>query len=94
MSSSQIPQERPQRPCRAEKLQVVAEKVKEAEAARDGLSAVLKALGIVLPSLRIVPLSCVEESPRQLLDLGPCALSTARSITAALEYATSAPAKD
>lgn len=72
------------------KVVVVATKVRDAEAARDELTAALKGVGVVLPSLRIVPLSCTEESPRQLLDLGPCNVATARKMTAALEAATDA----
>ena len=73
------------------KVPVVAAKVRDAETARDELTAALKGVGVVLPSLRIVPLSCTEESPRQLLDLGPCTVNTARKITTALETVAVAP---
>lgn len=70
---------------------VAAKKVRDAEAARDELGAALKTAGVTLPSLRIIPLSCTEESPRQLLDLGPCTVETAHQIAAALECATRSP---
>lgn len=70
---------------KASKIPVVVEKVRDAEAARDGLKAALQGVGAVLPSMRIVPLSCTEESPRLLLDLGPCSVETVRKISAALE---------
>lgn len=69
------------------KVPVVAKKIKTAEAARDELRAALKGVDVVLPSLRIVPLSCTEECPRQLLDLGPCTVDTARKIATALDSA-------
>lgn len=72
------------------KIPVVAVKVRDAEETRDELSAALKGVGVVLPSLRIVPLSCTEECPRQLVDLGPCSLATARQIAAALQAACNA----
>lgn len=69
------------------KVHVEPAKVKEAEAARDGLTAALKGVDVVLPSLRIIPLSCTDECPRQLLDLGPCTVETAHKVAAALESA-------
>lgn len=75
------------------KVPVVAKKVRDAEAARDALTAALKGVGVVLPSLRIIPLSCTKESPRQLLDLGPCTLAMARTIAAALESSESSVSK-
>ena len=73
------------------KFPVVAKKVKNAEAARDRLQAALKGVGVVLPSFRIVPLSCTKECSRQLIDLGPCAVDTACAIAAALESAAQFP---
>jgi hypothetical protein len=61
------------------------EAIREAEAMRDKLHAVLKGAGIVLPSLRIDPVSCAAEVPGSLIDLGRCNLDTARKLVAALE---------
>ncbi len=60
-------------------------KLREAERARDELSAALRSAGIVLPSLGVDPLAYGDENPDPLLDLGRCSRTTARKLTAALQ---------
>lgn len=58
-----------------------AQQVRDAEAARDELDSALKGVDVVLPSLRIEPVS------RTVIDLGCCSAATARGIASALKAA-------
>ncbi|MEU4492651.1 hypothetical protein AB0F96_04115 [Streptomyces sp. NPDC023998] len=71
-----------------ERRRMAADTIAEAEQVRDELTAVLKAAGIVLPSLRIDPASCVGKAP-PLIELSRCNLDTARKLTAVLKGAAS-----
>lgn len=64
------------------------QRIEEAERVRDELCAALHGAGIVLPSLDLEPVAYAERTPRPLLDLGRCNLSTARKLTAALQSRT------
>lgn len=66
-----------------ERRRMAADTIREAEQVRDELAAALKAAGIVLPSLRLDPASCVGKAPA-LIELSRCNLETARLLTAAL----------
>ncbi|WP_405997388.1 hypothetical protein [Streptomyces sp. NBC_00829] len=66
-----------------QKQRTTVDKVREAETVRDELSTSLRAVGIVLPSLRIDPASCMGTAP-PLIELSRCNLETARKLTAAL----------
>ncbi|ARF56783.1 hypothetical protein [Streptomyces gilvosporeus] len=59
----------------------------KARAACDELAAVLKQLGIVLPSLDVDPVWLSQERPRVLVELGRCNLETAHRLTAVLKKA-------
>jgi hypothetical protein len=59
-------------------------RLKEAEDVRDELMAALHGVGVVLPSLRVEPVSYADEKPRPLVDLGRCNLRVARALAAAL----------
>lgn len=58
--------------------------IREAEATGDALCAALAGAGIVLPSVRIDPVSCAYDVPRPLIELGRCNLDTARRLVAVL----------
>jgi hypothetical protein len=62
--------------------------IEEAERVRDELCAALHGAGIVLPSLGVEPGAYAERTPRPLVDLGRCNLSTARKLTAVLQDRT------
>ncbi len=61
-----------------------AQKLRKAEDTRDDLSAVLRTLGIVLPSLSVEPMAYGDENPDPLIDMGRCNLRTARKLLAVL----------
>ncbi len=61
-----------------------AGKLRDAERARDELSAALRSAGIVLPSLGVEPMAYGDEEPRPLVELGRCTVPVARRLTAAL----------
>lgn len=61
-----------------------AERLRSAEKAVNELRAELAAREVVLPSLRIAPVSCVREAPTSLVDLGRCTPDTAHRLAAAL----------
>ncbi len=67
-----------------EKRSARAETIRKAERMRDDLSAALRALGIVLPSLSVEPMAYADDNPDPLLDLGRCNRSTARKLLAVL----------
>ena len=68
-----------------------AEKIREAEAARDKLKAALHSAGITLPSLNIEAADYADENPQPLLDLGSCNVQTARKLAAVLGAKPSKP---
>lgn len=55
-----------------------------AEEAVERLRAALRGVGVVLPSLRVDPLSVSAEDPYALVDLGRCNLGVASRLAAAL----------
>jgi hypothetical protein len=55
-----------------------------AEEAVERLRAALRGVGVVLPSLRVDPLSVPAEDPYALVDLGRCNLGVASRLAAAL----------
>lgn len=55
-----------------------------ADEAVDRLRAALREVGIVLPSLRVDPLSIRDEDPYALVDLGRCNLGVASRLAAVL----------
>ncbi|WP_329117051.1 hypothetical protein [Streptomyces sp. NBC_01465] len=61
--------------------------MEEADEAVAELRAALVGIGVVLPSLRIDPLSYARESPCPALDLGYCSVDGARRLAAALREA-------
>ncbi|MER6025184.1 hypothetical protein [Streptomyces sp. NPDC001851] len=65
-----------------------------AEEAVERLRTALRGVGVVLPSLRVDPLSTSDEDPYALVDLGRCNLGAASRLAAALsrvpEYAVDA----
>ncbi|MBL1110212.1 hypothetical protein JK361_37625 [Streptomyces sp. 5-8] len=58
-----------------------------AEEAVERLRAALRGVGVVLPSLRVDPLSVSGEDPYALVDLGRCNLGVASRLAAALSRA-------
>jgi hypothetical protein len=58
--------------------------VEKAEEAVRELREALARAGIVLPSLRLDPLSIARDVPRPLIELGRCNVETARRISVAL----------
>ncbi|MFD3519340.1 hypothetical protein [Streptomyces sp. NPDC058653] len=69
-----------------ERRKVAFDQVKAAEEAVEQLRSGLAAAGIVLPSLRIDPVSCSGDGPvNPLVELGRCNLATARQMAAVLE---------
>ncbi|WP_407287127.1 hypothetical protein [Streptomyces sp. BP-8] len=57
-----------------------AERVKDAEEARDDLRTALKGAGITLPSLSLDGVSLAGDIPRPLVDLGRCTPDLARRL--------------
>ncbi|MGW6202365.1 hypothetical protein ACWF9B_01735 [Streptomyces sp. NPDC055089] len=68
-----------------ERRRTAAGRVSEAEEVVARLRGGFAGVGVVLPSLRIDPLSYAGEDPVALLDLGRCNLDTALRLTRALE---------
>ncbi|MGP3999044.1 hypothetical protein [Streptomyces sp. 8N706] len=68
----------------AERRRAAAERVRAAEEAIAELREGLRAVGVVLPSLRIDPVSCAAEEAQPLVELGRCNLATARQLAAVL----------
>lgn len=64
--------------------QAAAQKVGAAEDAVRAVDSGLRAAGIVLPSLRVDPVSCARIDPEPLIDLGRCNLETAQRLAAVL----------
>ncbi|MGW0787437.1 hypothetical protein ACWD04_04095 [Streptomyces sp. NPDC002911] len=67
-----------------EERRAAAERIKEAETAREDLREALDAVGVKLPSLRLDAPSLAAAVPRPLVDLGRCNLSTAHQLIATL----------
>ncbi|MGW1377081.1 hypothetical protein ACWD6P_22835 [Streptomyces sp. NPDC002446] len=61
-----------------------AERVKDAEEARDELRTALKGVGITLPSLSLDGVSLAGDYPRPLVELGRCTPDLARRLAATL----------
>ncbi|MEU9122516.1 hypothetical protein AB0C96_22085 [Streptomyces sp. NPDC048506] len=57
-----------------------AERIEDAERAREELRAALKGAGITLPSLSLDGVSLAGDFPRPLVDLGRCTPDLARRI--------------
>ncbi|SFC55518.1 hypothetical protein [Streptomyces aidingensis] len=68
----------------AGRRQTAAEKIRDAESARDELADALKAAGVSLPSLGLDGPSCTGPDPLALIELGRCNIATARALAAAL----------
>jgi hypothetical protein len=68
----------------AGRRQTAAEKIRDAESARDELTDALKAAGVPLPSLELDIPSCVGPDPLTLIELGCCNVQTARALAAVL----------
>ncbi len=64
-----------------------AERVMDAELAREELRAALKGAGITLPSLSLDGVSLAGDCPRPLVSLGRCTPELARRIAEALRKA-------
>ncbi|WP_181786384.1 hypothetical protein [Streptomyces phytophilus] len=60
------------------------DRVTQAGEACDELREALGAVGVVLPSLGLDPVSCTGAAPLGLIDLGRCNIATARALAAAL----------
>lgn len=67
-----------------------AEKVEEAEAARDALASALKRAGLQLPSLILEVSTYADADPRPLIDLGRCSPSVARELAAVIDKGAAA----
>ncbi|WP_030791643.1 hypothetical protein [Streptomyces sp. NRRL S-920] len=63
------------------------ERMRAAEEAVRQLRAVLKEVGVTLPSLRMDPMSAADEGALPLVELGRCNLDTALRLVAVLEGA-------
>ncbi|MFH8556980.1 hypothetical protein [Streptomyces celluloflavus] len=61
-----------------------AQKIRDAEKAREELRTALNWAGITLPSLSLDAVSLAGNYPRPLVDLGRCAPEVARQLAAAL----------
>jgi hypothetical protein len=68
----------------AERRRAAAQRVRAAEEAVSELRAELGGAGVVLPSLRVDPVSCAAQDAQPLVELGRCNLTTARLLVAAL----------
>ncbi|MFF1923558.1 hypothetical protein ACFVW8_23675 [Streptomyces sp. NPDC058221] len=68
-----------------ERRRAAAVRVREAEEVVTRLREGFAGVGIVLPSLRIDPVSFAGEEPAGLVDLGRCNLDTAARLTQVLE---------
>ncbi|MEV7403759.1 hypothetical protein AB0N93_25625 [Streptomyces sp. NPDC091267] len=68
-----------------ERRRAAAGRVREAEDLVARLREGFAGMGIVLPSLRIDPLSCAGDEPAALVELGRCNLDTALRLSRALE---------
>ncbi|MBW1603834.1 hypothetical protein JJV70_17310 [Streptomyces sp. JJ66] len=60
------------------------ERLRDAEEATNDLRDELGHAGVVLPSLRIDPVSAAGNEPSPLVDLGRCTVETARQLVAVL----------
>ncbi|MGW3654412.1 hypothetical protein ACWD6R_01230 [Streptomyces sp. NPDC005151] len=69
---------------KAERRRVAAGRVRETEDAVEKLRQGLKSVGLVLPSLRVDPVSCAGNEPAPLVDLGRCTIDTALRLSAVL----------
>ncbi|MFD5031522.1 hypothetical protein ACFVWX_14350 [Streptomyces sp. NPDC058220] len=69
----------------SEQRRPAAENVRAAEETVAVLRAGLGVVGVVLPSLRIDPVSSAGNEPTPLIDLGRCNLDTARRLIAVLQ---------
>ncbi|MDK1472449.1 hypothetical protein QNO07_03250 [Streptomyces sp. 549] len=67
-----------------EERRAAVQRIQEAEQAVEELKSSLRSVGIVLPSLRVDPVSCARDEPKPLVDLGSCNLSTVRWLTCVL----------
>lgn len=65
----------------------MTERLREAEEAVAKLRGELFKVGVVLPSLRVDPVTATSETPCPLVELGRCNLDTAVRLAAALEGA-------
>ncbi|MFD0021021.1 hypothetical protein [Streptomyces sp. NPDC058382] len=68
-----------------ERRRAAAGRVREAEEVVTRLREGFAGVGIVLPSLRIDPVSFARDEPAALVDLGRCNLDTALRLTRVLE---------
>ncbi|MFF5534253.1 hypothetical protein ACFY71_17455 [Streptomyces cinerochromogenes] len=59
----------------------------ETEKAVEELRAALHGVGVILPSLRVDPVSAAHEEPYALVDLGRCNLGVASRLAAVLRGA-------
>ncbi|GAA4656914.1 hypothetical protein GCM10023347_03800 [Streptomyces chumphonensis] len=62
------------------------ERLREAEGAANELREELRLVGLVLPSLRIDPVSAAGTEPSPLIDLGRCTVETARQLAVVLRH--------
>ncbi|MFF1420782.1 hypothetical protein [Streptomyces sp. NPDC058280] len=69
----------------SEQRRATVENVRAAEETVANLRAGLGVVGVVLPSLRIDPVSSAGNEPTPLIDLGRCNLDTARRLIAVLQ---------
>ncbi|GAB3953381.1 hypothetical protein [Streptomyces sparsus] len=67
-----------------ERRRAAVEQLRAAEDVANRLREVLVARGIVLPSLRVDPVTCAREEPNPLVDLGCCNQETAGRLADAL----------
>lgn len=67
-----------------EQDRAAVQRIQEADQAMEELRSSLRAVGIILPSLRVDPVSCSCDDPKPLVDLGSCNLSTVRWLTCVL----------
>ncbi|MGW4032814.1 hypothetical protein ACWEFL_26520 [Streptomyces sp. NPDC004838] len=65
-----------------------AEKIRNAEEARDALAAALERAGIRLPSLGVDPYTYASAVPLPLVELGRCSPSVALALAAVIEQGT------
>ncbi|MFJ6431819.1 hypothetical protein [Streptomyces sp. NPDC091416] len=68
-----------------ERRKAAAGRVRAAEELVARLRGGFAGVGVVLPSLRIDPVSCAGDEPVALVDLGRCNLDTALRLTEVLE---------
>ncbi|MFJ8697396.1 hypothetical protein, partial [Streptomyces roseolilacinus] len=68
-------------------VRVMKERLRATEEAVARLRGELLKIGVVLPSLRVDPVTVASEAPYPLVELGRCNLDTAVRLAAALEGA-------